>query len=200
MNLRVFKESSNNSKARDCFVVFCVPMSQKTPRNDIFRDCLKFEKGYSLTELLILLAIIAVISIPISRLSNVVIFDIPKSLKLIEADKSVRNALSFMKQDADSALSISKTENGQIVIEQNGKTIIYLFQDDVISRTVKGSEGKIEWQIPNGKINWQVWEKQGRGYAVEVKKYIEHARDNGIEKKMENSFVFFAGDFKERTK
>jgi hypothetical protein len=156
-------------------------------------------KGYTLTELLILLAIAAIIAIPIGRLSKVIIYDVPKSMKLIDCDRNIQNALMVMRIDMDSATSLADSD-GNLLVMQKEKTINYTFKDAVITRTATSEEGKSEWEIPQGVVNWHVWEKEGKGYAVEIKKYVELKRHNMIEKKMENTFVFFAGDFMEKTK
>jgi prepilin-type N-terminal cleavage/methylation domain-containing protein len=148
------------------------------------------KKGYSLIEMLTVLAVLAVIGLPLSRLMNVTLYDIPKSIKLINNNTSILNALNFIRKDVCSASGLTKTSENQLVIEQNGKKICYIFEDGVVLRV---ADNKIEMQIPAGKIEWQIWEKDGKGYAVEIKKYLEFKKHKKTEKKMENSYVFFAG-------
>ncbi len=158
----------------------------------------KMRRGYTLTELLVLLAIMAVIALPISRLTNVVLWDIPHSLKLVECNTSILNAMQAINQDINSAIALTKTEDNKLVIEQSGKTVNYIFQDGKIIRS--SGEEESQWDIKVGKIDWNIWQKDGKGYAVEISKYVEAVRYNGIDKKMENSYVFFAGEQTEAVK
>jgi prepilin-type N-terminal cleavage/methylation domain-containing protein len=148
-------------------------------------------KGYTFTEMLVVLAILAVIATPISRVTNVVMFDIPKSLQFIECNTSILNAMYVINQDINSATALSKAEDNKLVIEQNGQTINYIFPAGKIIRN--NGDNQQEWDIKTGKIDWKLWQKDGRGYAVEFSKYVEQKRYNGVDKRMENSYVFFAG-------
>jgi prepilin-type N-terminal cleavage/methylation domain-containing protein len=157
-------------------------------------------KGFSLVEVITVLAVLFVISIPLARLSVLTMYDIPKSQKLIESNTSILDALKYVKRDVNSAKSFpqsfqkySASEN-RLLIEQQNKTICYTAEQGKISRIVVDEEGeKITWQIPDGKIEWQVWRKDGIGYAVEINKYVELKSYNRVDKKMSNSYVYFAG-------
>jgi len=156
------------------------------------------KKGYTLTEMLVVLAIMAALATPLNRLSKVVLYDIPRSMKLIECNTSILDALQYIRKDVNSAVSFPKSDEKNLVIEQNAKTVCYLFGQGTITRTETGSdEDKIVWQIPAGKIEWRICGKDGRGYAVEIKKYVAVERHNATDKRMENSYVFFAGAFGE---
>jgi len=161
------------------------------------------KKGYSIIEMLTVLAILAVISLPLSRLSKLILYDIPKSLKLVECNTSMLNVLTYMRKDINSAIgfpeSIAKytASDKCLLIEQQNKVICYLAEQGKISRIVIDKGGEITWQIPDGKIEWQVWRKNNAGYAVEIKKYAELKSYNHIEKKMENSYLYFAGVYSE---
>jgi len=148
-------------------------------------------KGYSLTEVLVVLAIIAAIAWPISRLTNVVLLEIPQSINIIQYNTSILNAVQVIRQDINAAAVLSKTEDGKLVIEQDGKIINYVFQDGKIIRS--SGDDEMQWDINHGKIDWNVWQKDGKGYAVEFSKYVEAVRFNGVDSKMHNSYIFFAG-------
>lgn len=137
------------------------------------------------------MAIMAVIALPISRLTKVVMWNIPQSLQFVQYNTSILNAMQFIKHDINAAAALAKTEDGKLVIEQNGKTINYVFNDGKIIRS--SGEDEMQWDMKAGKVDWDVWQKDGKGYAVEISKYVGAARYNGVDKKMENSYVFFAG-------
>jgi hypothetical protein len=72
--------------------------------------------------------------------------------------------------------------------------ISYKFSDGRIFRSSPDTaSGDIVWSVPNSRIDWQVWNKDKTGYAVEVSTYIDDRRLGHIRKKMANSFLFFAG-------
>ncbi|MCX5633719.1 MAG: hypothetical protein NTW93_08620 [Phycisphaerae bacterium] len=161
-------------------------------------------KAFSLVECVTIIAVIAVISIPLSRLFKVMIYDIPKSCKLVESNTSILDVLKHIRKDINSAKGFPQsfqeysTDANSLLIEQQGSVICYLLQDGKISRIVIGdAKEKITWQIPNGKIEWRVWRKNGEGFAVEVKKCVELKSYNRADKKMENAYVYFAGAYKE---
>jgi len=164
-------------------------------------------KGFSFVECITVLAVIAVISIPLSQMFKVMIYDIPKSCKLIESNTSILDVLEYIRKDVNAAKSFPQTfqkysagENS-LLIEQQNKTICYFAQQGEISRIVIGDEkGEITWQMPNAKIEWRVWRKDGKGYAVEIKKYVELKSHNRADKKMPNSYVYFAGAYPEALK
>ncbi|MGA2916727.1 MAG: hypothetical protein ABSE89_11945 [Sedimentisphaerales bacterium] len=162
------------------------------------------KKGISLVEMLTVLAVMAVILIPLGRLWKFMIYDIPKSCKLVESNTSLIGVLKYMRKDINSArgfpqsFSEYSTDANSLLIKRQDDAVCYLLQDGKISRIVVGDANEeITWQIPNGKIEWQVWRKDGAGFAVEVKKYVELKIYNRADKKMENSYVYFAGAYKE---
>ncbi len=161
-------------------------------------------KGYTLVEILTVLGIFIVISIPLSRLSKLIIYDIPKSCRLVESNTSILDVLKYMKKDVNSAIGFPDsfgqytTDDKCLLIEQQNGIVCYLAENGRILRIeVEKEERKAVWQIPDGKIEWQVWRKGGIGYAVEIKKYIEFERDNHTDKSMANAYVFFAGVYQE---
>lgn len=161
-------------------------------------------KGYSLVEVITVLAVILALSVPLARLSRVTLWDIPKSQKLIESNTSILNVLKYIKKDVNSAKGLPRSfqeyaagENC-LLIERQNETVCYLFKEGKISRIViGGARGEITWQIPGGKIEWRVWRRDRAGYAVEIRKYVELKSHSHTERKMENSYVYFAGAYKE---
>ncbi|OQA02455.1 MAG: hypothetical protein BWY69_01100 [Planctomycetes bacterium ADurb.Bin401] len=150
------------------------------------------KKGYSLTEMLVVLAILAVIALPLSRLSKTVIYDIPRSLKLYESNTSILNFVQFVRRDINSADKLLKDGN-QLLLERGDKKIKYVFEEDEITRNISGKD-EIKWEIPQGKIEWKVWEEKGKGIAVEIRKWVEPKKHGRADKRIENSYVFFAGE------
>lgn len=151
-------------------------------------------RGYTITEMLVLLAILGVLAWPLSRVSKVVMYDIPRSYKFVESNSSILLIMQMIKKDVNCATALSKKEGNNLLIEQRDKKINYAFEDGQIVRTEnENTEEKSVFTTPLGKINCSIWEKDGKSYAVEINKYIELKRHTGIDKRMENSYVFFIG-------
>jgi len=162
------------------------------------------KKGFSLVEVITVLAVIAVISIPLGRLSKFMMYDIPKSDKIIETNTSILNVLRYIKKDVNLAVNFPEkikeysANKNCLLIEQQNKTVCYLAEQGKVSRMViDNANGEITWQIPDGKIEWQVWRKNNIGYAVEIRKYVELKSYNRADKKMSNSYVYFTGTYQE---
>jgi type II secretory pathway component PulJ len=66
--------------------------------------------------------------------------------------------------------------------------------------THAGNAGqKRVWSVPNARVKWTVWTKDGEGYAVETRTYIEHEIRRRTEKKLANSHVYFLRALQEDT-
>jgi hypothetical protein len=161
-------------------------------------------KAFSIVECITVIAVVAVISIPLGRLFKFMTYDIPKSCKLVESNTSILDVLKHIRKDINSAKGFPQsfqeysTDANSLLIERQDGAVCYLLRDEKISRIViNDANEKITWQIPNGKIEWRVWRKDGVGYAVEVKKCVELKSYNRVDKRMENSYVYFAGAYKE---
>jgi prepilin-type N-terminal cleavage/methylation domain-containing protein len=158
------------------------------------------KKGFSIIEIITVLAVLAVVAVPLSRLYKLAAYDIPKSFRLVETNTSILNVLKYIKKDVNSAVSFPQSFGGYttddkcLLIKQKNKTVCYLIEQDKISRIeIDKEKEKITWRIPDGQIEWQVWQKNGEGFAVEIRKYVKLKGYNFVEKKMENAYVYFAG-------
>ena len=60
-------------------------------------------KGYTIIEMMAVIAVIVILSIPTARLSRTILHDVPKSFRTIEANTGVLNALKQMRTDINAA-------------------------------------------------------------------------------------------------
>jgi prepilin-type N-terminal cleavage/methylation domain-containing protein len=159
------------------------------------------KKGFSLVEMLTVIVILTAIAIPLSRLYKLATYDIPKSFRLVETNTSILDILRYLKKDVNSAAgfpqSFGKYVSGDkcLLIENKNNVICYLLEDEKVTRVKLSKdfskEGEVTWRIPAGKIEWQVWSRNGAGYAVEIRKHTELKNYNLVEKKMKNTYVYF---------
>jgi prepilin-type N-terminal cleavage/methylation domain-containing protein len=165
-------------------------------------------RGYSLTELLVALALISTVSIVVSKLFTTIISDIPRSYRIVQENTSVLNMLEQMHEDIDAAKELPESfaeytaDKNLLLIELPQGNVCYQLKDGkVLRRRLSVSKEKYEeetkvWSVPNAKVEWQVRRNDRDGCAVEVKTYIEHHVRGCSEEKMANSYLFFVGAFR----
>ena len=166
-------------------------------------------KGFSLIEMIVVLAAFTALSLPLSLLITTTLRDIPNSFKVIQVNTSVLNMLRQLRKDIDIAVALPEsvgrytTDNKHLLIELPTGMICYRLQDAEIHRLRLTSsekddlENTASWSVPAAEIQWQVWRKPNYAFAVEIKTCIEQKRQGHPQKKMTNSHLFFMGAFQE---
>lgn len=158
-------------------------------------------KGYILIEILFVIAIFGLIIASMDRFFRVIAIEIPKDNRLVGENVVLLNAARYIKADVIDATALSerKTTIPSLEIQKSGNAVTYRFEDGKISR--KDNFGKeITWPVPHSKIEMRIWEKNKKGYAVELITYIEDKEIGHNRKKMANNYVFFAGALPEVVK
>ncbi len=162
-------------------------------------------KGFSLIELLVIIAILPFVFIVIDGLIATMFTDIPRSVKSIQDNSILLNMTEQMQQDIDTAKDLPRSVNGYtagddlLLIELADGTIHYQLKDNNVFRYVFAEnqqqipEKTILWSMPGTKIKWQVHRKNGKGYAVEIEHHIEYTLKGHLIKKMANSNMYFVG-------
>jgi len=167
-------------------------------------------KGFTLVEILVVIIVLPFVMLVFDGLFSTLIRDIPRSYRVVQENTSLLSMLEQMQQDIDKAKGLPEsfdeytTSNKLLLIELAEGMICYQLKDDK-ARTVRrsslasrvtGDESRITvWSIPHAKVEWQVWRKDGGGYAVEVKTHIKHNVQGHWQKKMVNSHLYFVGAF-----
>jgi len=169
-------------------------------------------KGFSLIEMLTVIVVLAAILLAIVPAFTTLISDIPRSYRVAQANTSLLNMLEHLRKDIDAAKGLPQSFGGHTVndslllIESADDVLAYqLKPDQVLRQSLKdpqqaGGEGTTVWSIPNARVEWHVWKKGNKGYAVEVKTHIGHNVGGRLEKKMANSHLYFVGAFREVSK
>ena len=167
-------------------------------------------KGFTLIEVLVVVIALPFLMLVLNDLFRTLIKDIPRSYRVVQENTSLLSMLEQMQQDIDKAKGLPEsfdeytTSNKLLLIELAEGMICYQLKDDK-ARTVRrsslasrvtGDESRITvWSIPHAKVEWQVWRKDGGGYAVEVQTHIEHKIQGHWEKKMANSHLYFVSTY-----
>ena len=167
-------------------------------------------KGFTLVEILVVIIVLPFVMLVLDGLFSTLIRDIPRSYRVMQENTSLLSMLEQMQQDIDRAKGLPEsfdeytTSNKLLLIELAEGMICYQLKDEK-ARTVRrsslasrvtGDESRITvWSIPHAKVEWQVWRKDGGGYAVEVQTHIEHKIQGHWEKKMANSHLYFVSTY-----
>lgn len=166
-------------------------------------------KGISLIELIVVLGVLTAASIPLARLTRTTLRDIPKSLRIIESGKTIANALRRLREDVNVAeqfpASFGKYTSGAetLLINRGGQILCWqLKPGELIRRSLGRADGAEDeelaiWTIPNGRIRWRIWREDGAGYAVEIVTHVEQKTPKSVKKKMEFTYLFFAGVYQQ---
>jgi hypothetical protein len=164
-------------------------------------------RGFTIMEMLTVGVVLAMFSIGFAPLFLMLVRDIPTFHRMIQANTSVLNMLQRMREDVDGAEELPASFAGHVagerllLVELAGGVACYQLEDGRVLRyelTAGGarSEGiTTVWPVPRAHVEWRVWRKNGKGYAVEVSTYIEYNVGRDRQEKMANSHVYFVGVF-----
>ena len=162
-------------------------------------------KGFSLVELLILVAVLPFVFLLFDGLFKTIAGEIPMSVRLIQENTSLLSMLRQIQQDIDKSKGLPKSFAGQtasdqiLLIELSEGIICYQLKDGKVFRhkLTDTQQGKAEeprvWSIPHASVKWKVWERNGQGYAVETNTHLEHGRKGQWKQKMAQSHLYFVG-------
>ncbi|OHB73834.1 MAG: hypothetical protein A2Z25_10215 [Planctomycetes bacterium RBG_16_55_9] len=162
-------------------------------------------KGFTLTEVLVVVIILPFVFVTLDGLFVTLLAEIPRSYRIAQESITLQNMLEQLQQDMDKArglpvsLAGHTTDDTRILVELPGSAVCYQQLDGQVVRrtltdTAQDNTGtERAWSLPSTKVQWRVWVKDGRGYAVEVKTHIEYKTRGRWEKKMANAHLFYWG-------
>jgi hypothetical protein len=158
-------------------------------------------KGYLLVEVLVVLAVLALVAASLDRFFRAFAYELPRGSRLIQENCTLNNAVDHIRSDVASAKTLSESvgdsaQPASLVMELPDGVVTYKFNDGIILRSTTGvskKSGDSTWPVPHCRIDWSVWQRDKTGYAVEVNTCIEDWDLGLIHKKMANSYLFFAG-------
>jgi hypothetical protein len=162
-------------------------------------------KGYTLINVMIIVFVLPFMILILDGLFKTLIKDIPRSFKVIQVNTSLLSMLKEMRQDIDKAEGLPQTYNqytsgdNTLLINLPEDIICYQKKDDKVFRIslIDNNKSKAaetqHWPVPHAVIKWKVWRRDSSGYAVEIRTHIEHEVQGHLEKKMANSYLYFAG-------
>ena len=153
-----------------------------------------------LVEMLVTITILVVISFPLSRFTKLLVFDVPRSLKHIEANTSLLNVMADLKSDVCSSFKLQRDSQNRLIIYKADQTVCYDFGENKISCTATDSNApSAEWKIPGGRVDFEI-QSINNTPAVQITKYVEVEKYNGVEKKLAETYLYFPNSFQEGKK
>ncbi|MBN2137505.1 MAG: hypothetical protein JW720_06845 [Sedimentisphaerales bacterium] len=164
---------------------------------------MNMRKGISFLELIAVLVIFPAIAIGLDGLFRTILVDVPRAGRVVQENTSVLDFIEHIQEDIDHAKALPdsfagcKTGENVLLIELADEMICYeLTEGLAVRRTLGHSEQKPDhetstWSIPNAHIRWQVWKKEGAGYAVEIENHIRHKHRKKEREKMAGVHVYF---------
>ena len=165
--------------------------------------------GFTLVEMMIVVVTLPFVFVIIDGLFRTLLAEIPWSWRIAQENTTVLDMLGRVHQDLDEAKGLPKSFAGKttsdtlLLIELPDGVICYELKDGQVIRgklTKDGTEETRVWTAPNAKVEWKVWDENGRGYAVEAKTSIEYKKRGQWNRKMANSHLFFVGALPEGQK
>jgi hypothetical protein len=158
-------------------------------------------KGYLLTEMITIIAVLALVLLITERFFRTLAYELPRDSRLVQEGCVINNAVSHIRADVASAKVLLESVGGSaepasLVMKLPDCMVSYEFYDGQILRRGTGNKDTASqdtvWSVPHGRIEWRVWSRDQTGYAVELKTCIEYTDRGNTKRKMANSYLFFA--------
>jgi type II secretory pathway component PulJ len=169
------------------------------------REVIKMRKGFTFFEIILIIVILPFVFFLFDGLFKAIVSEIPTSVRLMQENTSLLNVLAQIQKDTDEAKSLPESYAGQtagdhvLLIELSDGVVCYKLQDGLVIRQKLVGTSKDEaeepriWPIPHAKIEWKVWERNGRGYAVQTNVLLKYRRRGQWVQKMAHSHLYFIG-------
>ncbi|MBN1766491.1 MAG: hypothetical protein JW860_14650 [Sedimentisphaerales bacterium] len=160
-------------------------------------------KGFMLVECIVAITILASVMVTLSALFKTLLSDIPRTYRTYQTHSTMQSMIRTLRSDLDRARSLPRTAgmemvNGKVFfIELPEHTLAYrLYEDQIIRQTLNAdpcSPDHFEqvWTVVRGHIDWQVWVKNDKGYAVEITTSVDPLSAQRPKRLLANSCVLF---------
>jgi hypothetical protein len=162
-------------------------------------------KGYTFVEIMLVIVMTPFVFLFFDGLFKTFVGEIPWSLRIANEHTALLYMMAQMQKDVDRAKDLPESYAGrisndrQVLIELPEGVFCYRSEDGRVLREKLTDAGQSDaeqttaWSLPHASIQWKVWVRNGRGYAVETNTYIEHKRRGQWKKKMAHTYLYFAG-------
>jgi hypothetical protein len=165
-------------------------------------------KGYLLAEMIVILSVLMLVLLITGPFFRTLAYELPRNSRLVQESCVLNNVVSRIRADIASAKVLSESvgdsaEPVLLVMKLPDGMVSYKFNNGRILRREAGAQntasGDTIWSVPHGRVEWRVWRRDQTGYAVELRTCIEYKDLGHIQRKMANSYLFFADTVWEAT-
>jgi prepilin-type N-terminal cleavage/methylation domain-containing protein len=162
-------------------------------------------KAFTLVEIMVVIMILPFVLLLLDGLFGTLLMEIPRSWRIAQESTTLLNLLEQIHQDVGEAKGLpaefaGRTANDNLLLVELPEGVIgYQIEEGRVTRSRLTSAPPNKpvqeraWSVPNGRIVWQVWQKDGERYAVEIETHVKLESQGRLEKKMARSHLFFAG-------
>ena len=149
--------------------------------------------AYALTEMLVIIVILAVVLSLSVRPMRTLVAEIPRSARVCQTMNRATKALDQLKNDIERANRITGLKDGMLRLEQCDGPISYMLTDGQITRrpAMNDSDTEYTWQLPNIKTEVRLWNKNDQPYAVELTIWSQQKVLGKDQVRFKQSTVFF---------
>ncbi|MBN2133786.1 MAG: prepilin-type N-terminal cleavage/methylation domain-containing protein [Sedimentisphaerales bacterium] len=159
-------------------------------------------KGFTLVEVLVIVAITPILAVALSGMFRVFVRDIPQGARLLQQNTSVLDMLGNVRRDVDRAVALPQrfqdvqTDDHRLLVELPEGTVSYELRDGEVARTTLSPNSAAApeqrlWSVPKAVVTWKPWKQDQTAYAVEVHTTVQHRIRGKWHNKFANSHVFF---------
>jgi competence protein ComGC len=150
-------------------------------------------RAYALTEMLVIIVIVAVLMALTVRPFRVMISEIPRSAGVCQTLNNTTKALYQLKNDVELAHQITRLKDGVLRLEQSNGPVVYTFTEGQITRRpgMNDSDAEYTWQLPHLKTEAKLWSQNDQPYAVELTTWNQQTVLGREDTRFKQSTVFF---------
>ena len=127
-------------------------------------------RAYALTEMLMIIAVLAVVMTLIVRPFRTMISEIPRSARVCQTLDGTTKALEQLKKDIEQSTEITQPNDATLTLKHDDGPVSYTFSDGQITRrpAMNDSDTEYTWQFPYLKTEANLWSKNDQPYAIEL--------------------------------
>lgn len=153
-------------------------------------------RAYALTEMLVIIASLAVLIALSVKPLRAIISEIPHSARACQSFNITQKALTQLKKDIEQSTQIVSLQNDILTLEHDKATVIYILTDGKIMRRpgVNPQDDEYTWQLPNVRVTADLWSQNNIPYALELMTWNNHSESGKKQKQFKQSLVFFQKD------
>lgn len=161
-------------------------------------------RGMTLVEILVVVVVLPFAAVAFDVLFRSMLSDIPRSTRLVQENTSLLAMLEQMRRDISAAKALPESAGQHtageelLLIELPDGVLSYQLKDGKVLRCrlidlQQQDENARVWSLPNCQVQWRTWQKDGKGYAVEVRTSIRFKLRTKYQNRMANSHLYFLG-------